>query len=508
MAIASRPTPAPAALRGEGLTARARRVLPALVVIVGVPAVLWLLYKPSYVNFDARYSLLWARDIVHGHTPDYTGVFAPTPHPLQTLVSFPVLLAGDSSAKVMVALTLLSFGFLTWLVYRLGAELWNPAAGIVAAVVVVTRPTLDRFALIGYQDIAFAALVVWALLLETRESRRGSAVLIVLAIAGLMRPDAWLLSLLYVAYLWRDTEDTGRRASLIALALSAPALWIAQDWIITGQPLHSLHGTKTLAGEVNRRRPPLSIPKRTAWYYKLLLLWPLAAGVPIGLAFAWLHVRKRFALLVGVAVALTAWIVVTSIVGLSLIQRYLVTSGALLAVVYGLGVFGWMRLRPDQHRQAWKVVGLLSLALSLAYIPAQISKLHSIKNTMRSEARNYADLKLVGQSPAVRARFDRCGTISTIGHKAMPDLRYWLDGPPRSIDLVEGSKTKVGPLMLEPRPTKQMWGFDRTHFAKVKPPAGYTRVYRNHSWVVYAAPGCGSGTLSAPPGGDVQADPG
>src|SRR3954454_3389374 len=232
MATASRLREAPAALRGEGLTANARRVLPALAVIVGVPALLWLLYRPSYVNFDARYALLWARDIVHGHTPDYTAAFAPTPHPLQTLVSFPVLLAGDSSAKVMVALTLLALGCLTWFVYRLGAELWSPAAGIVAAVIVASRPSLDRFALIGYQDLAFAALVVWALLLETRRPKRGTGPLAVLVIAGLMRPDAWLLSVLYVAYLWRDLEPR-RRAQMGALALTAPLLWIAQDWIIT-----------------------------------------------------------------------------------------------------------------------------------------------------------------------------------------------------------------------------------------------------------------------------------
>jgi hypothetical protein len=62
--------------------------------------------------------------------------------------------------------------------------------------------------------------------------------------------------------------------------------------------------------------------------------------------------------------------------------------------------------------------------------------------------------------------------------------------------------------MLEPRATKQMWTFDRQEFAKVKPPAGYTRLYANHSWVVWAAPGCTGGRLSAAPGGDVQADPG
>jgi len=507
MATASRPRTAAIAFRGDGLTAKALRVLPALAVILGVPVLLWLIYRPSYVNFDARYALLWARDIVHGHTPDYTAVFAPTPHPLQTLVSFPVLLAGNGgAAKVMVALTLLALGFLTWFVYRLGAELWHPAVGIVAALVVATRPSLDRFALIGYQDLAFAALVTYALLLETRKPKRGAPVLVTLAVAGLMRPDAWLLSLLYLAYLWRDTHNPSKRAQLIALALSAPILWIAQDWIITGQPLHSLHGTKALAGEVDRRRPPLTIPKRTAWYYKLLLLWPAALAVPVGLVFAWFHARKRFALLVAAALALTLWIVITSVVGLSLIQRYLVTPGALLAVVYGLGALGWLKLK-KQDRNIWAALGLLSLALSLAYIPAQTTKLKSINSTMRSEARNFADLRLVGQSPAVRTRFKQCGNrISTIGHKAMPDLRWWLGAPPKSIDLVEGSKTKVGPLMLEPRATKQMWGFDRRNFAKVKPPAGYTRIYQNHSWTVYAAPGCGTGQLSAPPGGDIQSD--
>jgi hypothetical protein len=160
-----------------------------------------------------------------------------------------------------------------------------------------------------------------------------------------MRPDAWLLSVLYLAYVWKDRDD---RATLTALAIGAPILWVAQDWIITGQPLHSLHGTKTLAGEVNRRRPPLTIPSRTAWYFKLLLLWPLAFGVPAGLVFAWQYARRRFTLLVATALALTLWIVLTSIVGLSLIQRYLVTPAALLAVVYGLAVFGWLKLKPDQ----------------------------------------------------------------------------------------------------------------------------------------------------------------
>ena len=65
-----------------------------------------------------------------------------------------------------------------WLAYRLGAELFSPAVGVVTALVVLTRPALERDALIGYQDTAFAVLIVWAVLLEARQAKRGVPVLV------------------------------------------------------------------------------------------------------------------------------------------------------------------------------------------------------------------------------------------------------------------------------------------------------------------------------------------
>ena len=52
--------------------------------MVGVAALLKLVYGPWYLNYDARYALLWARDALHGLTPEYKADFAPTPHPLET----------------------------------------------------------------------------------------------------------------------------------------------------------------------------------------------------------------------------------------------------------------------------------------------------------------------------------------------------------------------------------------------------------------------------------------
>ena len=237
-----------------------------LATVVGVAGLLRLLYDPWYLNYDARYSLLWAHDLWHGLKPDYAAEFAPTPHPLQTAVSSLALPFGNSADQVLTWIVLLSFGALVWLVYRLGAELFSPWVGVVTALVVLTRPALERDTLLAYQDVPFAALVVGAVLLEARRPRRGLPVLAVLAFAGLLRPEAWVLSGLYVLYLWRD-RSTRDRILLCAVAAIAPVLWAVSDLIITGDLLHSLHGTSALAEEQNRRRHIDQVPFWTAKYF-------------------------------------------------------------------------------------------------------------------------------------------------------------------------------------------------------------------------------------------------
>src|SRR5436190_2098059 len=165
--------------------------------VAAVAVLLRLFYQLWFLNYDARYALAWARDVAHGLTPDYTGPYAPTPHPLDTAVSLLAVPFGQSGDAIMLWLVLLCFGALVWLAYRLGAELFSPWVGAVAALVVLTRPALERDALVGYQDTALAVLILWAVLLEARRPRRGTAVLAILAVAGLMRPEAWALAGLY-----------------------------------------------------------------------------------------------------------------------------------------------------------------------------------------------------------------------------------------------------------------------------------------------------------------------
>ena len=69
MATASAPAAAPSATSPRAASPRAPRCRPSATV-VGVAVLLRLVYDP-YLNYDARYALLWARDLVHGLKPDY-----------------------------------------------------------------------------------------------------------------------------------------------------------------------------------------------------------------------------------------------------------------------------------------------------------------------------------------------------------------------------------------------------------------------------------------------------
>jgi hypothetical protein len=61
-----------------------------------------------------------------------------------------------------------------------------------------------------------------------------------LALAALARAECWLLLPLAAAYgtlAWRRGE---RRAALLLLPLAAPLLWLAHDWLLTGDPLYAV----------------------------------------------------------------------------------------------------------------------------------------------------------------------------------------------------------------------------------------------------------------------------
>jgi hypothetical protein len=488
MATASAPAAAPSATPRRARL-RALRLLPAVATVVGVAALLELAYD-RFLNYDARYALVWARDLARGLKPDYEADFAPTPHPLETVVSILATPFETGADTLLVWLMLLCFGGVVWLTFRLGSELFNAWVGGVAALVTLTRPVLERDALLGYQDTAFALLIVGAVLLEARQRRRGWPVLALLVVAGLMRPEAWVLGGLYVLWTWPALDNRGRLA-LSALTAAAPLLWAGLDWYVTGDPLHSLHGTADLAEAVDRRREPEQAPYWTLQYFGYTLREPIVAGFPIGLFFAWRY-RKRQALLPLAAVAaMVAVFMVGPVFGLPLIGRYVRTPSVLLTLFYGLAVFGWMLLEPGRERRIWMYVGGLTAALSIAFIPWHADMLGDMRRNLDQRERVYADLRDAGRAPAVQRAVEACGSrISAADHRPMPHLRWWLDTPPFSASTPEAGASPLQRVLLAPRDVRPLRRFYDEEYPRIQPPADFRPVYRNRSWRVFAAPEC------------------
>ena len=171
----------------------------------------------------------------NGELPDLETPFAPTPHPLSNLLGALVAPLGrPAGAEAFRLVIAVSLGAMAVAAYDVGRQLFNAPAGLLAALVLVTRPALVAGALRGSIDIPALALTLFALSALLR--RRYTLTLILLAVAGLLRPEAWLLSVAVAAW-WLWSERPAHRARIVALALAAPVLWCATDLLITGDPL-------------------------------------------------------------------------------------------------------------------------------------------------------------------------------------------------------------------------------------------------------------------------------
>jgi hypothetical protein len=122
-----------------------------------------------------------------------------------------------------------------------------------------------------------------------------------LALAALARVEGWLLLPLAAAYgvlAWRRGE---RRAALLLAPLAVPLLWLAHDWLLTGDPLYALGVPERYTDLVAGREivPPAS------W---LALVGRRYAADPLLLALAaagavWLARRRAWVWLAGLGVA-------------------------------------------------------------------------------------------------------------------------------------------------------------------------------------------------------------
>src|SRR4051794_17203132 len=172
--------------------------------VAAVAAALLLVFPVGFPNYDTIYALVWGRELAHGVGPDYGSALPPTPHPLTDLIGLVATPLGDGAISVIMVIAYASLGLIGYFVYRLGSLWFDRWIGAVAAAVVLTRAPYLSNGLRAYIDLPYIALCLGALLLEAKRPRAGWPVLALLVPAGLLRPEAWLFSVAYLAYLSID----------------------------------------------------------------------------------------------------------------------------------------------------------------------------------------------------------------------------------------------------------------------------------------------------------------
>src|SRR5947209_13797786 len=232
--------------------ARLRSVRPAAWALIAfvamcVAALVGYLAFPTYPTYDSFYALLWGRDLLHFHLPDFRVYRSPTEHPLAIAFGIVCSVFGQGGARLMVLGSIGSFVAVVAGLYRLGRVCFGPLAGLLAGLLVLSRFFDENLAAQGYLDISYVALIVWAIVLEVERPRRGAPVLLLLAAAGLLRPDAWVLGGAY--WLWctlgarAPATGPAARAEVppplrhLARAATAHRTWVRPRAGVSRQPL-------------------------------------------------------------------------------------------------------------------------------------------------------------------------------------------------------------------------------------------------------------------------------
>jgi hypothetical protein len=490
-----------------------RRLSTPLSIAVGALA-LRVIAGVGFANYDTLYALAWGGQLARGQTPAYGVPIAPTPHPLIELLGLVLSPLGPRAVEdVTVALGFLALSACGWVIYRLGAEWFGWAAGALAALIFLTRAEVLSYGVRAYVDLPYLLLVLSALLVESRRRRLGAApagapVLALLALAGLLRPEAWAFSGLYWLYLmgltpawaWRSlkrrslhapelerSQTRSRReiALLTMLAAAAPVLWVLSDLAVTGDPLWSLtntrHTAETLGRETGIAKVPEYLPRRIGEILRPAVLVAAAFGGVLSL----LWLRRRALLGAGAGVLAVVVFAAFASVGLPINTRYAFLAASILCIFAGAGVFGWMSLpRRDPRRRWWMAGGALVLVLMCGFAPSNYREAHRELDNLARQHRIEGSLLALVDDHAINLR---CGPIGVSNHAPVPLLALYLETSPRNILSPEAGHIATG-IYVDPASKEVEKDYILDRHDPVEPvsvPPGFAESATSRSWLIF-----------------------
>ena len=402
----------------------------------------WPLYGGGFVNYDAMWSLVWGDQIASLRQPSFEAPLAPTPHPLSNLVAVALAPLGADAETALHLLGYLAVGALVYATGVVAHRLFGTFAAIVAGLLIFSRNTLATYGAMAYLDVAFAALVVWAVALEARRRRRGWPVLALLAVAGLLRPEAWFIAAGYWAWLAlkADRRTSIRLAPLVALA---PFAWVLLDLVATGEPLFSFTHTRTAAEGFNRVVGVGGLVEHGPRVLGQELRPAVLVAAAVGF-FLSAFLKRSWFLLTWV-IAIGAAFCVPVAAGTPLNGRYLLPVIALACVAAAGALTGWTR-QIGRPRLLWAGTAVLVGALLVTTAPDQLRRLDEQRDQLSAvDARRESARQILSRGVP-------CVPVA-VGHPFLaPLVALWAQIDVRAVNPVPGRADVVAGTVLSNTP--------------------------------------------------------
>jgi hypothetical protein len=463
-------------------------LLGLLIVIVAAGTIVF----PTYTAYDATYSLLWGREILDGQLPVFATYRAPTEHPLGLVFGVFFAAFGRAGDRLMLLATMGSFVLMVVALYQLARNSFTVLVGLAAAAILCTRFDFPVLAARAFIDIPYLALLLWAAALEVARPRRGALIFWLLALAGLLRPEAWIIAGIY--WLWLFPGLSWRRRVEFALLVgAAPLIWFGVDYIVTGDPLFSQTHTTAVTAEDGRSKPAGEIPGETVLFFSQLLKLPVMVAGLIGLGLAAWLVPQRIRVVLSLFLIGLFTFVLLALGQFSVISRYLLLPAIMLMIFAAFLVAGFTVIKTGNVRKYWSIAAAVSVAALVIWTVARVN-VGVLVSELKFRGDSMRALTSLLDRPDVRAAA-KCGPVLTSNHRLVPGVRWIMDLPADQViarsDVPESSKVKSGIVVLAAgRAVLLRGGLDHENPVAADtlrnlPPAGYRPIAANELYSVY-----------------------
>jgi len=340
--------------------------------------------------------------------------------------------------------------------------------------------------------VPFLALVVWAGVLAAERSDEPVLPMSLLCVAGLLRPEAWLLA----GLLWARHASRlhAIRPRLLGLTMLAPVLWMLNDLAATGDPLFSLHSTNALAATLDRPRGMSAVassllPSLGTLVRPLVLFAGVGGGA---LVWRWRSHLRSLHVVAALAASGTITFALAGATGLSVLPRYLTVPAVVTCLMAALLLAGWTLIpRSDGGPRASIVAAVIGIAVvAISYGTARSQRVADVASEVRYFVAVRDDLHAILDQPAVIAG-RRCGPVSLPTYRELPDTRWYLDADRDDVlsraDVREDQRTQAaGVALVALGPNMNTIG--RVSGLRPNtntPPPGFSEVARNATFAAY-----------------------